>query len=192
MEPGGAAPPRPARKPRQPVRPLPEPREGFTALGIVTRAHSLRGEIRVSAFNPGAPNLQRGRRAYIKGARYTVLRARPDRDAWILQLSGVTDRSTAEGFAGELIEAADTDVRRNDADSFFIHELIGLRAITPDGRELGRVTEVLQTGANDVYVVKGEKGEILVPAVGEVVTSIDLTAGILHMTPLPGMVDESQ
>ena len=158
----------------------------------MSRAHGIRGELRVSAFNPGAPNLQRGRRVYLGGARYTVLRARPDRDAWILQLSGLTDRNAAEQFSGQLVEAAETDVRRNDADSYFIHEIVGLKVVTADGRELGTITDVLQTTANDVYVATLDGRELLIPAIGEVVQAIDPLAGILRITPLPGMLDESQ
>lgn len=146
----------------------------------------------MTAFNPGAPNLQRGRRVYLRGQRHTVLRARPDRDSWILQLGGVESRNTAEALAGELIEAADADVRRDDADSFFIHEIVGLQVVTTDGREVGTVTEVLQTGANDVYVASGPSGEVLIPATGEVVAEIDTRAGVMRITALVGMLDESQ
>ncbi len=146
----------------------------------------------MTAFNPGAANLQRGRRVYLEGQRYTVLRARPDRDSWIVQLGGVESRNTAEAFTGELIEAADADVRRDDADSYFIHEIVGLRVVTTDGREVGTVTEVLQTGANDVYVASGPSGEVLIPATGEVVAEIDTRAGVMRITALAGMLDESQ
>ncbi|GMV85443.1 MAG: hypothetical protein AMXMBFR80_12990 [Dehalococcoidia bacterium] len=118
--------------------------------------------------------------------------ARPDRDQWIVKLSGLTTRTMAEGFHGELIEAADGDVLRDDAESFFVHELIGLRAVTEDGRQLGAVAEVIQTGANDVYVAVGEGGEVLIPAIGDVVRQIDLSAGLMVITPLPGMLDESR
>lgn len=124
--------------------------------------------------------------------RRVVERARPDQDQWIIKLSGLNNRTDVETFRGELLEAADNDVMRDDEESYFVHELIGLRVVTEDGRELGRVTEVLQTGANDVYVAAGESGEVLVPAIAEVVQRIDLSAGTIAITPLPGMLDESR
>lgn len=169
-----------------------EPRPGFTAVGRVLRPHGLRGEVRVAVFSATARNLQRGRPVYLGGERRTVEQARPDRDQWIVKLSGLTTRTMAEGFHGELIEAADGDVLRDDAESFFVHELIGLRAVTEDGRQLGAVAEVIQTGANDVYVAVGEGGEVLIPAIGDVVRQIDLSAGLMVITPLPGMLDESR
>lgn len=146
----------------------------------------------MTAFSATARNLQRGRPVYLGGERRTVEQARPDQDQWILKLSGLTTRTMVEGFRGELIEAADGDVLRDDAESYFVHELIGLRVVTEDGRELGRVAEVIHTGANDVYVAAGDGGEVLIPAIGEVVERIDVSAGLMVITPLPGMLDESR
>ncbi len=136
--------------------------------------------------------MQRGRRVYINGQRYTILRARPDQDSWLLQLAGVENRNLADELAGALIEAADADVRRDDSDSYFLHELVGLRVVTHDGRDAGTIVEVLQTGANDVYVAAGPLGEVLIPAIGDVVEEIDISAGVMRITPLAGMLDESQ
>ena len=156
------------------------------------RPHALRGELRIAPFSATARNLQRGRPVYLGGIRRVVERARADQDHWILKLSGLGSRTEAETLRGELIEAADNDVLRDDDESYFIHELVGLMVVTEDGRELGRVAEVLQTGANDVYVAAGPGGEVLVPAIAEVVRRIDLSAGTIAITPLPGMLDESR
>ena len=87
----------------------------------------------MAAFSATARNLQRGRPVYLGGVRRTVEQARPDQDQWILKLSGLTGRTAAETFRGELIEAADNDVLRDDDESYFVHELIGLRVVTEDG-----------------------------------------------------------
>lgn len=121
-----------------------------------------------------------------------VERARADQEHWILKLNGINSRNDVELLRGELLEAADNDVQRDDDESYFVHELIGLRVVTAGGEELGRITEVLQTGANDVYVVTGERGEILVPAIAEVIEAIDVSGGVVSITPLPGLLDESK
>ncbi len=183
---GGTATGRPRPQPRP--RPEPrEPREGYTAVGRVLRPHALKGELRVSAFSPSALNLQRGRPVYLAGVRRIVEQARFDRDAWILKLSGLSSRNDVEGFRSELVEAADNDVLRDDDESYFVHELVGLRVVTEEGRELGRLTEVLDTGATDVYVVGEGRNAVLLPAIAEVVRSIDLAAGLLVVRPLTGM-----
>lgn len=169
-----------------------EPREGFTAVGRVLRPHGLRGEVRVQAFAEGAPNLQRGRRVWLGNRELTIVRARQDREAWILQFNDMSDRTDAEQYYQVLLEVPDSQVRRIDSESFFVHEIIGMRVVTEDGREVGRVVDVLQTGANDVYVVRGERGEVLVPAVGDVVKKIDARESFISITPLPGLLDESE
>jgi 16S rRNA processing protein RimM len=194
-EPGeSAAPPRGRERGQsgpRPQRQAQEPREGYTAVGRVLRPHALKGELRVSAFSPTARNLQRGRPVYLAGVRRIVERARLDRDAWILQLAGLTSRNDAEAFRGELLETADNDVLRDDDESYFVHELIGLRVVTDKGRELGRLTEVLDTGANDVYVVGEGRDEVLVPAIGEVVVSIDVPADVIVVRLLGGILDDT-
>lgn len=122
----------------------------------------------------------------------TIVRARQDREAWILQFNDMSDRTDAEQYYQVLLEVPDSQVRRIDSESFFVHEIIGMRVVTEDGREVGRVVDVLQTGANDVYVVRGERGEVLVPAVGDVVKKIDARESFISITPLPGLLDESE
>ena len=120
------------------------------------------------------------------------MRARPDQEAWILKLDGINDRGEVEALRGELLETPDAEVLRDDDESYFVHELIGLRVVTAEGREIGTLSEVMQPGSNDVYVVKSPHGEVLVPAIGEVVREISLASGRIVITPLPGMLDESE
>lgn len=181
----------PPRAPVPPVFPQ-EPSEGFTAVGRVARAHGLRGELRVAVFAAGAPNLQPGRRVYLGGRAHVIVRSRPSGDAWIVELRGLSGRDAAEAWRGALLECPDADVQRADGESYFVHELVGLRVMTAAGREVGTLVEVMQTGANDVYIVRGAAGEVLVPAIGEFVASIDVPAGVVTITPLPGMLDEGE
>lgn len=169
--------------------PQDEPREGYTAVGRVARSHGLRGELRVSAFAAGAPNLRPGSHPLLGGVAMEITSARPSGDAWIVAVDAVHDRTSAERFKGQLLELPDSEIVRVAEDSYFFHELIGLRVVTAEGENLGRVTEVLQPGANDVYVVEGPRGEVLVPAIADVVLSIDLPVGVMTITPLPGLLD---
>ncbi len=156
-------------------------------MGRVQRPHALKGELRVSAFSPTGRNLQRGRPVYLGGVRRIVERSRFDRDSWIVKLAGLDSRNDVEVFRGEFLETADNDVLRDDDESFFVHEIVGLRVVTEDGRELGRVREVLDTGANDVYVVGSGKDEILLPAIADVVLSIDVPEGKMVVRLMAGM-----
>jgi 16S rRNA processing protein RimM len=129
---------------------------------------------------------------YVNGERRKVLRARDNRGAWILQVEGLSSRTVAEALRGTLIEALDADVRRTDEESFFVHELIGLEVVTSEGEPLGKLVDVLQPGSNDVYVVHGVRGELLVPAIASVVLAIDPGAGVMTITPLARWLDEAK
>lgn len=157
------------------------------------RPHGIKGEVRATAFAAGAPNLQAGQAVLVAGHAMRVLSIRPDKGQWVLKLDLLRDRDTVERFRGHLIEVEDAAIVRADAESYFVRELIGLRVVTAGGRELGTLTEVLQPGANDVYVVKDRSGrERLIPAIGEVIAVIDLPVGVMTITPMAGLLDEAE
>jgi 16S rRNA processing protein RimM len=145
----------------------------------------------VQPFAEGAPNLQPGVRVNLVGQRRRILKAREDRGAWLLLLEGLASRTAVEPFRGALLEVPDREVRRADEESYFVHELIGLRVETAEGRALGEIVDVLATGANDVYVVREGAREVLIPAIEDVIERIDVAAGLVVITPLPGLLDEA-
>jgi 16S rRNA processing protein RimM len=73
-----------------------------------------------------------------------------------------------------------------------VHELIGLRVVTNTGQELGTIGDVISTGANDVWVVPGSNGELMIPAIADVIERVDTAAGVVIITPLMGMLDNSK
>ncbi len=165
-----------------------EPREGFIAVGRVLRPHGAAGELRVAPFNPDSPNLQPGRDVYLNGERRCIERARPDRGRILLRLFGIRQRDAAEAARGALLEVAEDDLVREPG-AWLVHEIVGLEVMTEEGRSLGRVSEVLATGANDVYVVAGPTGEALIPAIASVVREVDVPGGLIHITDTPGLLN---
>ena len=106
----------------------------------------------------------------------------------IVRLVGVETIEAAAALRGEYLYVASADAARPPRGEFYLHEIVGLSVETEDGRPLGRIAEVLRTGANDVYVVAGPLGEVLVPAIEDVVRRIDPAAGRVVVRPLPGML----
>ena len=145
----------------------------------------------MTPFNPDIPNLQPDGEVYLLGRRRRIERVRWDRDRILLRLEGLESRSDVDDTRGALLEVAEGDLVR-DPDAHLVYEIIGLEVVTEEGRSLGKVSEVLSTGANDVYVVKGPSGETLIPAIASVVQAIDVAGGMLHITIQPGLVDETQ
>ncbi|HRJ44633.1 MAG TPA: ribosome maturation factor RimM, partial [Caldilineaceae bacterium] len=126
---------------------------------------------------------------------YAIEGAREHRGMILLRLAGVTERTQAEEMRDEWIFIPDDAARDLPEGQYWLHDIIGLTAVDEDGRTLGRVTDAIQTGANDVYIItpQGEinKGkELLIPAIAEVVQQVDLTAGTMTIRLIPGLLDE--
>jgi 16S rRNA processing protein RimM len=157
----------------------------------VLAPHGVRGELKCrlitdfpERFRPGmqvvvGPGLQPD----------TIRSARVQPPIVYLRLANVPDRTAAERLRGAEILVRREEAVRLAKGQFYWHEVLGLRVEdATSGRELGRVTDILETGANDVYVVHGQHGEILVPAIKAVVKLIDPPAGRMLIAPLPGML----
>lgn len=108
----------------------------------------------------------------------------------IVALEGVTTREAAEALAGkELLAPGDVSPVLPDG-RYYWHEIIGMEVCTDDGRCLGVVEEIIETGSNDVYVVQGGGKEVLIPAIASVVGSIDVAGKRMMIHPVPGLLDE--
>jgi 16S rRNA processing protein RimM len=106
-----------------------------------------------------------------------------------MRLEGCSDREQAERFRAQdiLIPLADADELPEG--TYFHWQIIGLRVITESGDDLGEITEIIETGANDVYVVKRDSGQdLLLPAIEEVILDVDQERGRIKVHLLPGML----
>jgi 16S rRNA processing protein RimM len=154
----------------------------------VLRAWGIRGDVKIAPFTDRPEDFTQYRSVLVGPQRkpYAVKSFRPYQGNWLLHLAGIESRHEAEALHGQeiLIEAAQ---RPRQEGEFFAREVIGLKVRTIAGEDLGEVVEILVTGANDVYVVKGQRGEILLPARVEVIKEIDVAAGVMTVELLPGL-----
>jgi 16S rRNA processing protein RimM len=176
---------------------LPEP--SYIVVGQVRRPHGLRGELRVEIITDYPERLKQHACFYLASPdtpeevrRYPVAGLRLHQDKMLLKLGGCDDRDTAEELRGMLVQVPLKDAVPLEEGEYYHFQLIGVKVETETGAGLGRVVEVLDTGAHDVYVVRGPRGEVLLPAVEEVVLELDLEAGemVVHLTP--GLLDEDE
>jgi len=165
------------------------PREGYRAVGMVERPRGLKGEIKVLPLTDFPQRFDRGARVFIGGAPRTVQSSNWQKGRVYLYIDGVADRESAESLRGELIEIPEEE-RPGAVESFwYLDEIEGLLVVGVDGSELGTIREVLQTGANDVYIVdRGERRDLLVPALHDVVVDVDLTAGTMSVDLPDGLL----
>lgn len=163
------------------------------AIGEIVAVHGLRGQVRValltdfperfraldavSVSRPGRPTAQ---------YRIRSVEWRTGKRQLLLTFEGVGNRAQAAELVGAFIEIEEHQAVELPDDTYFEHDIIGLWVITTDGRELGEITEVLRTGANDVYVTE----QCLIPAIRDVVQDVDLDAGTMTIIAVPGLLDE--
>ncbi len=107
----------------------------------------------------------------------------------VVHLEGISDRNMAEALSGRQVFVTSDWLPEPDADESYWHELEGMKVVTEQGEELGRISGIIQTSGHDIYVVSGPGGrEILVPAVKEFVTDIDTDSGICRVSLPPGLI----
>lgn len=162
--------------------------EELLAVGRITRAHGVRGEVAVQSltevserFAPGSVLLTEDHR------RLTVRSTRAHGHRLLVTFDEIDDRTEAESLRGELLLIAATDTPRiEEPDRYWVHQVVGLDVVTEDGRSLGRISEVHSNPANDLWVT--DRGA-LIPAVREVVRAVDLHRSRVTVVELPGLLE---
>jgi len=159
------------------------------AVGRVTHAHGIKGEVAVLPLSQVEARFEHGSRLLVEGSDrpLTVASARPHRHRLLVTFDEVSSRDEAEGLQGRYLMIAASQVPSLPEGEFWPHQLIGCRVETEEGRSLGRIREVIHTAANDVWAVEGDGGEVLVPALRDVVTSVDLEASRVVVREVPGL-----
>ena len=166
----------------------------YLAVGRVLRPHGVRGELLVEAAPDLAGMLSAGRKIYLGPDRTprTVRSLRSHAESYLLSLKGTADRTTAERYRGAVVYVRGDSAPPLPADVYYTWQIVGLEVRTEGGETLGKIVEILQTGANDVYVVRGEAGEeVLLPAIASVILKVDLDAKVTLVRLIPGLRPES-
>lgn len=170
-------------------------------MGEITGPHGNRGEVKVIPLTDFPERFSRMEqvRLFKKEARephgvFALENCRVHKGRPILKLQGVDDLTKAEMLKKMLIKVSEAELMPLPPGHHYIFQLIGLECVTTEGVKLGVLTDVLQTGANDVYVLKPEPGvgkqrEILIPATYEAVPEIDLEKNRLIVNLPEGLLD---
>lgn len=164
-----------------------EPRPGYVAVGRVQGTWGIHGALRVQSLTDFPDRFTVGATLWLGDEPHRVERSHIHRGAVIVKLSGLDDPDVARSLRGSVLEVPESELHELGEDEYYQHDLIGLHVLTTAGEEIGRVTELLPTGANDVLVVRGERGEYLLPLIADVVRAVDLAAGQVSVELLPGL-----
>jgi 16S rRNA processing protein RimM len=164
--------------------------QDYVAVGRVVRPHGVRGALLIEAAPDLMQMIRPSSQVFLGQSREPVVVAavRPHGNLHLLFLQGVEDREAAERHRGAELRLSEAEMPDLPPGTYYHWEIIGLDVVSEEGESLGRVQEILQTGANDVYVVRGPAGEeILLPAIEPVVLEVDLIAQRMRVHLLPGL-----
>lgn len=168
--------------------------EQYLRVGVICSPHGVKGEAKVFPTTDELTRFTQLRRVYLdtrSGLRETEVEAvRFFKQLAIVKFKGIETPEEMQRLKG-----TDVLVMREDAvplaqDEYFLCDIIGARVVTDEDEPLGTIAEVLQTGANDVYVVKTPEGrEVLLPVIPDCVLKVDVEAGLVRVHLMKGLID---
>ena len=170
----------------------------YLLIGEILRPHGIRGELRLKILTDYPERVAKIKTVYLgtdaaddAATPYQVQSARLHQQFLLLTLKEVQDRNEAETLRGQFVMIGIDDAVPLEDDEIYLYELIGLTVKTDTGEELGTIQDVLETGANDVYVVSSRKyGEVLIPAHDETVLEIDMESETVTVKLPDGLLPE--
>ncbi|MFS0787053.1 ribosome maturation factor RimM [Shouchella sp. 1P09AA] len=166
-------------------------------VGRLVNTHGVRGEVRVLAntdfgeerFAIGS-QLKVASRPEEKGTLLQVTSHRKHKNFDLLTFEGYTNMNDVEGFKGSYLYVSEKLLSELDEHEFYYHEIIGCRVTDEEENDLGTITDIIETGANDVWVVqRSGKKDLLLPYIEQVVKEVDLEASVVKVHVMEGLDD---
>ncbi|MFM8877310.1 MAG: ribosome maturation factor RimM [Anaerolineae bacterium] len=164
----------------------------YLAIGYLRRPHGVQGEIIMDLHTDFPDRIKSGRKVYIgeKYESFTIGSARVHANGLLIKLRGFDSPETAGHFRNQWVYVKSSEVPALPEGQHYKHEMIGLTVMTDDGNKLGILNEVLETGANDVYVVIKENGkEVLLPAIPDVVIELNMDDRVMTVHIIDGLIE---
>ena len=163
-------------------------REPTVVVGRITRPHGLKGELSVLVLSEVDGRFAEGALVYLEDGRaLTVESARRHRSGLLVKFREVADRTAAERLARTVLVVPESASPELPDGSWWDHQLVGCEVVTESGRSLGTVREVIHTAANDVWSAVSGDRETLIPALKDVVVSVDTAGTRIAVREVPGL-----
>lgn len=162
-------------------------------VGQIVNTFGIKGEVKVIPFTDNINRFDDLKKVYVKTKKedklYKVENVRYHKNMVLLKLEGIDNPEQAELLKNAFLEIDREDAVPLKEGQFFIADLIGLEVYTDEGKLLGKVDDIYNTGANDIYVVKDELGkQVLLPGIPEVLKEVDLEKGKITVHLIQGLM----
>ena len=147
-------------------------------VGKIVAPHGVRGDLRIRPDIERPTIFKQVHHIFLGGKEYKILSARPHKNIYILHVEGVDDRNTAETLIGKIGEVPLSELPRLPEGEYYYFQLLRLTVVEENGHVVGPIKEIIETGANNVYVIGLPKGkELCIPAIPSCILAVDLKAG---------------
>ncbi len=157
--------------------------------GKIVSTHGLKGEVKVYSYTDNSSNILKLKRVYVDNIKYDVQSIKPFKNMFIMKLKGIDIIEDTKILIDKMCFREIIEGESNDQDGYFVRDLIGLEVIDEDGKIIGMLKEVFNTGANDVYeVVMPDNKAIYLPAIKQVVKKIDIDSKTMVVKIMEGLI----
>ena len=161
----------------------------FIAIGEIVAPQGTKGKLKIKVLTDFPARFTANSTVYINRQPITIENSTWYKGMVAIKVPAIDSRQDAERLRGAIIEIPHSQLQPLPKGQYYLFQLIGLEVWTMDGELLGNVREVLTAESNDNYVVSGDKGEFLIPAIEDVVKSVDLKAKRITIEPLEGLLE---
>jgi 16S rRNA processing protein RimM len=162
----------------------------YLVVGFLRRAHGVRGEMIMDLHTDFPERLQRGRELFVgeEHRPMTLSGTRPHAKGMLVKFNGIETPEDAGQLRNQWVYVRATDVPELPEGKIYQHELFGFKVVDENEKSLGELVEIIETGANNVYVIRDESGkEILLPAIPEVILEMDTERRLMRVHLLEGL-----
>lgn len=165
----------------------------YFEIGQIVNTFGIKGMVKVNPFTDDLERFEELKSIYIVKNKQLIEveieEVKYQKNMVLLKLKNIDDMNTAESYKGCYLKIHRKDARELPEDTYFIADIIGSQVITDDGKLLGKVDDIYNTGSNDIYVVKDELGkQILLPNIKEVILDINIEQQIVTVHLLEGLI----
>jgi 16S rRNA processing protein RimM len=164
-------------------------------IGRVVKPHGVKGRVKVEYFGEDLPRFSLYPEIFIEDEKgrpesYEILEVIPQPPRLILRLKGIGKVEEVKPLIGKEILIERESLPGLEEGEYYWVDILGMSVETEEGKRIGKVKKIFPTGANDVYVVEGKRGEIFLPATEEVIQSIDLKRGVMKVVRMEGLWED--
>jgi 16S rRNA processing protein RimM len=162
--------------------------QGYVAVGRILGPWGLQGDLKVEPLTDFPERFAAGCSLYVEGVSYAIEGCRWHKGKVYIKLSGIDDATAAGALRQRFLEVPEEELKPLSEGEYYQFQIVGLEVRTTEGQPLGKVAQILSTGSNDVFVVHGEGGELLIPALDDIVKAIDLDGGWMEVELVEGLL----